>query len=322
MACPPVFWLWPRLWSGRHAQTRLARRALPGFDLAQFRTLAHLRLGRHRSCSVTIITDPLFYALALPAVVALGLSKGGFAGMGQMATPLLALVMPPLEAAAIMLPIMIVQDATAVWVYRKDWNGRVSPSSFPARCIGIGVAWALAAHISEAVVRVFIGVITIAFVLYSWIGAAAHRRARLPQARRRRRRVLGRAVGLYLDHLPGRRAALPDLRARRCKLPKMVLCRHQRIFFASMNWLKVVPYVALGQFSGQGLGTSLVLLPLAIAANVLGFWLVRRDAAGYFLQDHAGRDVSDLDRAGAQRDDRRFCAADKFPARLRLPVCA
>ena len=40
---------------------------------------------------MTIITDPLFYLLALPAVMVLGLSKGGFAGVGQMATPLLAL---------------------------------------------------------------------------------------------------------------------------------------------------------------------------------------------------------------------------------------
>jgi uncharacterized protein len=71
---------------------------------------------------MSIITDPLFYALAIPAVIALGLSKGGFAGAGEMATPLLALVMPPLEAAAIFLPIMIVQDASAVWVYRKDWD--------------------------------------------------------------------------------------------------------------------------------------------------------------------------------------------------------
>ena len=74
---------------------------------------------------LTIIADPLFYALAIPAVIALGLSKGGFAGMGQMSTPMLAIIMPPLEAAAILLPIMLVQDANAVWVYRKDWNGRI-----------------------------------------------------------------------------------------------------------------------------------------------------------------------------------------------------
>ena len=59
------------------------------------------------------------------------------------------------------------------------------------------------------------------------------------------------------------------------KLSKMTFVGTTAIFFASMNWLKVIPYVALGQFSGKGLATSLVLLPLAIATNFLGFWAVR-----------------------------------------------
>jgi uncharacterized membrane protein YfcA len=116
------------------------------------------------------ITDPTFYLLALPAVVALGLSKGGFAGVGQMATPLLALIMPPLEAAAILLPIMIVQDSVAIWVYRKDWNARVVAIMLPGALLGIGIAWLLAAHISDAAVRLFIGGITAAFCLFNWIG--------------------------------------------------------------------------------------------------------------------------------------------------------
>ena len=62
--------------------------------------------GRRRN--LTVITDPLFYLRAIPAVTFLGLSKGGFAGLGMLATPLLALIVPPLEAAAILLPILIV----------------------------------------------------------------------------------------------------------------------------------------------------------------------------------------------------------------------
>ena len=54
---------------------------------------------------MNIITDPLFYLFAVPAVIMLGLSKGGFSGIGMVATPLLALLLPPLEAAAILLPI-------------------------------------------------------------------------------------------------------------------------------------------------------------------------------------------------------------------------
>ena len=56
------------------------------------------------------------------------------------------------------------------------------------------------------------------------------------------------------------------------------------MFFAGMNWLKVIPYVALGQFSAKGLGTSLVLLPLAIVTNQLGFWLVRRTPQALFYK--------------------------------------
>ena len=65
---------------------------------------------------MTIISDPLFYLLAIPAILALGLGKGGFAGVGMISTPLLALTVPPLQAAAILLPILLIQDAISVWV--------------------------------------------------------------------------------------------------------------------------------------------------------------------------------------------------------------
>src|ERR1700751_1184332 len=86
----------------------------PRFDLC------HSRHARRRN--LTVITDPLFYVLAIPAVTFLGLSKGGFAGLGMLATPLLALIVPPLEAAAILLPILFVQGALSVWSYSCAWS--------------------------------------------------------------------------------------------------------------------------------------------------------------------------------------------------------
>jgi len=222
---------------------------------------------------VTIITDPLFYMLAVPAVVALGLSKGGFAGVGQIATPMLALVMPPLEAAAIMLPIMIVQDTAALWVYRKEWNGRILVIVIPGAVLGIGAAWLLAAYISDAAVRVFIGVTTIGFVLYSSIGPARiAREAGSPAV----------ASGIFCGAFSGFTSTLcqaggPPFQIYLLsqKLSKMTFVGTTAIFFAILNALKVIPYFALGQFSTQGLGTSLALLPLAVATNMLGFWVVR-----------------------------------------------
>ena len=231
---------------------------------------------------MTFISDPLFYALAVPAVVALGLSKGGFAGVGQMATPMLALVMPPLEAAAIMLPIMIVQDATAVWVYRKDWTGRILAIVIPGGIAGVTAGGLLAAHISEAAVRVFIGATTMSFVFYTWIG---------PQKIARAAHQASIAAGLFWGALSGFTSTIAQaggppyqMYVLSLKLPKMNFVGTSAIFFAAMNWLKVIPYFALGQFSTKGLGTSLALLPLAIATNQLGFWLVRRVSQELFYK--------------------------------------
>ncbi len=223
---------------------------------------------------MNIISDPLFYALAIPAVVALGLSKGGFAGVGQMATPMLALVMPPLEAAAVMLPIMILQDSVALWVYRKEWDGRILTIMLPGALIGIGLAWLLAAHVSDAAVRIFIGVTAMAFAIYSWINMVRVPRER-PKAGVTSGVLLGAAAGFTstLCQVGGPPFQIYLLAQR---VSKMTFVGTSAVFFASLNWLKVVPYMQLGQFSSKGLMTSLALVPLALLTNQLGFWLVRR----------------------------------------------
>lgn len=227
---------------------------------------------------VQIITDPLFYALAVPAVFLLGLSKGGLAGVGQVALPLVALVMPPLEAAAVMLPIMIAQDIAALWVYRHDWNGRILAIMIPGAAVGIVAAWALAAHISEAAVRIFLAVITLSFVAYNVIGPK--RVAAEAQKDFGKPTVPG---GMFWGALSGFASTICQaggppyqIYVLRLRLAKMVFVSTNIYYFASINWLKVVPYYALGQFTAKGLITSAALLPLALAFNQLGFWIVRR----------------------------------------------
>jgi uncharacterized membrane protein YfcA len=229
-----------------------------------------------------VITDPIFYLLAVPAVVALGLSKGGFAGIGQIATPILALAMPPLEAAAILLPIMIVQDAAAVWVYRKDYSRWNLAVMLPGAVIGTGIAWLLAAHISDAAVRVALGAVTILFILYTWF-APSHIVAEP--------RKVSAASGAFWGMLTGFTSTLcqagsPPYQIHMLpqQLPKMTFVGTTAIFFAVLNLLKIVPYFSLGQFSSAGFATSVALFPLAVLTNVLGFWLVRRTAQETFYK--------------------------------------
>ena len=68
------------------------------------------------------------------------------------------------------------------------------------------------------------------------------------------------------------------------RLDKLTLVGTTVIFFAILNLMKIVPYFALGQFSPRNLATSAVLLPLAVATNFLGIWLVRKTPTEAFYR--------------------------------------
>src|SRR5947209_20316614 len=125
---------------GGHAGNRVARRRVLPSNLT----------------GMTVIADPLFYMVAVPAVIFLGLSKGGFSGIGMVATPLLAIIMAPLEAAAILLPIILVQDAVSVWVYRRVWDPWTLKVMIPGCVIGVGAAWLLAAYVPGGAIRLVV----------------------------------------------------------------------------------------------------------------------------------------------------------------------
>ena len=221
---------------------------------------------------MSVITDPLFYACAVPAVVFLGLSKGGFSGIGMVATPLLALILPPLEAAAILLPIILIQDAVSVWVYRRVWDPWNLKVMIPGCVLGVVAALLLAAHVSHGAIRLVVGLIALGFVGYAFF------RHMLPGEPPRPRA----SHGVFWGALSGFTTTLIQIGAPPYyafvlpqRLEKMIYVGTTVMFFAAANVMKIAPYFALGQFSTAGLATSFALFPLAIACNFLGIYLVR-----------------------------------------------
>lgn len=230
---------------------------------------------------MTIITDPLFYLCAVPGVIMLGLSKGGFSGVGMISTPLLALIMPPLEAAAILLPIILLQDVVSVWVYRRVWDPWNLKVLMPGAVIGVGAAWLLAAYVSDGVVRLVVGLIALGFVAYAFFRYMLPGETHPPRA----------SHGVFWGTLSGFTTTLIQIGAPPYyafvlpqRLPKMIYVGTTVMFFAAANVMKIAPYVALGQFSTAGLVTSTALFPLAIASNFLGIWLVRVTPEAIFYQ--------------------------------------
>jgi uncharacterized membrane protein YfcA len=226
-----------------------------------------------------VITDPLFYLLAIPAVTCLGVSKGGFAGLGMIATPLLALVVPPLEAAAILLPILICQDAISVWTYHRAWSAWNLKVLLPGSVLGVAAASLFAIYLPNAAIALTVGSIALAFVLYRWLGDGLRAYLGRPPTEAQRPHP---AMGVLWGALSGFTSTLlqvggPPFQIHMLpqRLDKFTLVGTTVIFFTILNWMKVIPYLALGQFSPRNLATSAVLLPLAVAANFFGIWLVR-----------------------------------------------
>ena len=232
-----------------------------------------------------MLTDPFFYAVAIPAVILLGLAKGGFAGIGVVAVPLMALSVSPVLAASITLPILIVQDVVSVWSFRKTWSGRILALMLPAAAVGIFGGYALAAYVRPAAVELAVGAISIAFAVQRlWVERAkAPVREARPEGVPWRGVLAGVAAGFtsQISHAGGPPFQMYVLPKR---LPRDTFVGTSSLFFAAVNWMKVPAYLALGQFTRQALTTAAVLLPLAIASTYAGVWLVRRVPAEQFYR--------------------------------------
>ncbi|MBX3565326.1 MAG: sulfite exporter TauE/SafE family protein [Sphingomonas sp.] len=227
-----------------------------------------------------LLADWHFWLLAIPAVILLGLAKGGFAGMGALSLPMLALVTDPVRAAAIMLPLLIAQDVVGVWAFRRSIDWYVLGWMLPGAVIGIVLGYVFAASVSPDAVMAAVGAISILFGAYRlWI-----ERHSLPEAKHSPGwvgSIAGVAAGFtsQIAHAGGPPFQLWVLPRR---LPRDMLVGTTAIFFAAVNWIKVPAYLALGQFTPANLLLAAALLPVAILSTIAGVWLVRRVSAERF----------------------------------------
>ncbi len=227
-----------------------------------------------------MIFDPAYLAAMVPAVVLVGLGKGGFSGLGVLSLPLMALVLPPVQAAAIMLPILIVQDVVSVWAYRREFDRRNLATLLPGALAGVVAGYLLASQVSDRAVGLAVGLISVAFA------------ARQLLTRRRTGLRVSRA-GFLPGTFWGAVCGFTSMIAHAGGPPFQIYVMPQRLappifvgtgalFFGILNLMKVAPYLALGQFTRENLAASAALFPIAILSTLAGVWLVRRVPAERF----------------------------------------
>jgi len=226
--------------------------------------------------------DPYFVAIATLAVLIVGLSKAGLLGsLGMVGVPLLSLVMPARDAAGMMLPVLLAMDAIAVYAYRKDVDWRIIRIMLPGAMVGTLVAWALWAFISDAAVLLFVGVVTLLFILDA-ILPLRKKLEGLPPSRGWGT-FWGGFAGFtsFVSHTGGPPFQIYVLPQR---LPPSIYSGTTAVFFAIVNTAKLVPYFFLGQLNVHNLQLSAALIPVGIAGVFLGIFLVKRISMALFYR--------------------------------------
>jgi hypothetical protein len=218
--------------------------------------------------------EAYFYLVAIPAVIITGMSKGGFGGgVGMLGTPLLALAVDPVRAAAILLPVLVAMDLVGLVSYRGKVHWSIVRQMMPGALAGTALGWATAALVPDNAIRMLVGVIAIAFAVNSIFGEWMQRAPK-------RESIVGATfwgtVAGYTSFVAHAGGPPFQVYTLPLKLDRMLYAGTTIVFFSILNATKLVPYMLLGQFSSENLSISASLMPIAVAGVLIGVWLVRR----------------------------------------------
>jgi uncharacterized membrane protein YfcA len=228
-----------------------------------------------------LISDPFFYLCAIPAVLIFGLSKGGFGGgISIISVPLMALVVNAPQAAGILLPILCFMDLFALRKFWGNWHKANLRIMIPASIVGIVLGTFLFSHLSEAHVRLLIGLLAVGFGLNYWWHGESRPKTSVNRVKGSFWSMLAgfTSFGIHAGSPPINVYLLPQ------KLSPGLYMGTSTFLFTVINYLKLIPYFWLGQLHVGNLMTSLVLLPLAPLGVGLGYYLHHKISPVFFYQ--------------------------------------
>ena len=221
------------------------------------------------------------WVLGCIAAFAVGLAKGGLSMIGMLGVPLMALVISPVQAAGILLPVYVVSDIGGLIAFRRSFDRAVLISLIPGMLAGVALGWATARLVNEAQVGLIVGLIGLAFSANAILRPAlAARAARGPSAAG----SFWGAISGYTSFVSQSGAPPYQIYVQPMQLEPMLFAGTTTIFFAITNAVKLIPYAALGQLSAQNLTISAVLALPALVGVWAGLWIIRRVPATYFYK--------------------------------------
>jgi uncharacterized protein len=229
-----------------------------------------------------LLSDPSFWIAGSIAMSLFGLSKGGFSGLSALGLPIFALALPPMQAAAIMLPVLMVQDVVGLWAFRRDFDRKSLGILLVGAVAGTVLAGLTAAYVPQAAIILMVGLIGFIFGGQWWL-QRLRKRPENPAYRPTDGQGLfwGMMCGItsFIAHVGGPAVQVYLMPQR---LKPAVFAGTLTWLFAVVNVVKVFPYIWLGQFSSAGLMASVALMPVAALSTLVGIWLVKRISPARF----------------------------------------
>ncbi len=231
--------------------------------------------------SFPVITDPFFYAVAIPAVLLMGISKSGFgAGFGSLAAPLMALAVTVPQAAAILMPILLLIDLLGLAAFRQSVDLKLLKFLLPFGLLGTVIGALLFKVLDPRVVAGIVGILILVFLVQRLLFPP---REDAPHPPKWLGAILTATSGFtsFVAHAGGPPVAFYVIPMR---LSPLVFASTMAYFFFFINLSKWIPYAWLGLIDARNMATSMVLLPLAPIGVWVGVRLAKTMSAVLFYR--------------------------------------
>ncbi len=231
--------------------------------------------------SLPLITDPVFYAVAIPAVLLLGVSKSGFgAGFGSLAVPIMALAVTVPQAAAILMPVLLLMDLLGLAAFRKDFDMKLLGFLVPCGLVGIVIGALLFKALDASLVAGIVGIFTLLFLAQRLVFPPQQEGRPPPKWLGGILTVLSGFTS-FVSHAGGPPIAAYVIPMR---LSPVKFTATMAFFFFVINLAKWLPYGWLGLLDLRNMATSALLLPFAPVGVWLGVRLARRISPVWFYR--------------------------------------
>lgn len=241
--------------------------------------------------------SPAVWLLLAAGALIVGLAKTALPGAASIAVALFALALPAKESTGALLLLLLVGDAMALWVYRRDPDVPTLLRLMPSVLVGVVAGAVFFTLVGSDVVRVVIGLILLLLVAVTvWrrrrtapagsagsagpAGSADDPGSTGAGGPSRLGTVLGRAsygcLGGFTTMVANAGGPVMSLYFLAMRMPVVTFLGTAAWFFAVVNVIKLPFSAGLGLITRETLVMDAVLVPLVLLGGLCGARIARR----------------------------------------------